>query len=131
MIAPRAAVYNLQLQDLALMAEQTINIPQLLAVLLVGFLAVRWYFSASEPNTGNGSRGPNTGRTRQVDPARVEQVAQMFPQLSRRDIMWDLQRNGGSVQATTERILGGRGLEVVGLSYSVDRRRISGTAELG
>ncbi|KAI4163282.1 MAG: hypothetical protein LQ342_003017 [Letrouitia transgressa] len=27
----------------------------------------------------------------------------MFPQLSRRDIQWDLQRNGGSVQATTER----------------------------
>ncbi len=37
----------------------------------------------------------------------------MFPQLSRRDIMWDLQRNGGSVAATTERVLGGRGLERV------------------
>jgi hypothetical protein len=27
--------------------------------------------------------------------------------------MWDLQRNGGSVAATTERILTGRGLETV------------------
>lgn len=27
--------------------------------------------------------------------------------------MWDLQRNGGSVQATTERVLMGRGLDVV------------------
>jgi hypothetical protein len=27
--------------------------------------------------------------------------------------MWDLQRNGGNVQMTTERILGGRGLETV------------------
>lgn len=27
--------------------------------------------------------------------------------------MWDLQRNGGSVAATTERVLTGRGLEVV------------------
>lgn len=27
--------------------------------------------------------------------------------------MWDLQRNGGNVVATTERILSGRGLEVV------------------
>lgn len=35
----------------------------------------------------------------------------MFPQLSTRDIMWDLQRNGGNVAATTERILTGRGLE--------------------
>jgi len=29
--------------------------------------------------------------------------------------MWDLQRNGGNVQATTERILNGRTLEVVRL----------------
>jgi hypothetical protein len=29
--------------------------------------------------------------------------------------MWDLQRNGGSVEGTTERILGGGGLEVVSL----------------
>ncbi|RVX68660.1 hypothetical protein B0A52_07087 [Exophiala mesophila] len=35
----------------------------------------------------------------------------MFPQLSRRDIMWDLHRNRGSVQATTERVLTGRGLD--------------------
>jgi len=27
--------------------------------------------------------------------------------------MWDLQRNGGSVPATTERILSGRGLDAV------------------
>lgn len=27
--------------------------------------------------------------------------------------MWDLQRNGGNVPATTERILSGRGLESV------------------
>jgi hypothetical protein len=48
-----------------------------------------------------------------VDPAQVEQISQMFPQLSTRDIMWDLQRNGGNVAATTERILTGRGLETV------------------
>ena len=36
----------------------------------------------------------------------------MFPQVGQREIIWDLQRNGGSVAATTERILG-RGLEVV------------------
>jgi len=27
--------------------------------------------------------------------------------------MWDLQRNGGSVQATTERVLSGRSLDTV------------------
>ncbi|KAI9706940.1 MAG: hypothetical protein M1820_004526 [Bogoriella megaspora] len=97
------------------MAEQSVNIPQLLAVLLVGFLAVRWYFSTSESSSSSSSSSANRGsaaaRGRQVDPARVEQISSMFPQLSRRDIMWDLQRNGGSVQATTERILGGRGLD--------------------
>ena len=115
-VGPRAAASRRQFLGLLIMPEQTINIPQLLAVLLVGFLAVRWYFSSSASDSENGSRRPDTGRIRQVDPARVEQVAQMFPQLSRRDIMWDLQRNGGSVQATTEKILGGRGLEVVSQS---------------
>lgn len=66
------------------------------------------------------------------DPRLVDQVAQMFPQLGRRDVAWDLQRNGGSVAATTERILGGRGLDVVSafLSYSqlagFGRREIEG-----
>lgn len=50
-----------------------------------------------------------------ADPRHVEQIAAMFPQVSRRDIMWDLQRNGGSVAATSERILSGN-LETVGFS---------------
>jgi hypothetical protein len=37
----------------------------------------------------------------------------MFPQLSRRDIAWDLQRNGGNAAATTERVLSGRPLDTV------------------
>lgn len=36
---------------------------------------------------------------------KIDTVATMFPQLNRRDIEWDLVRNGGSVQATTERVL--------------------------
>ncbi|KAF2149957.1 hypothetical protein K461DRAFT_281206 [Myriangium duriaei CBS 260.36] len=87
------------------MAEQSFNIPQVIAVLLVGFLAIRWFLSSSN-HQGSGSRGAG----RQIDPAHVEQIHQMFPQLDRRTIMWDLQRNGGSVQATTERVLSGRTL---------------------
>lgn len=41
----------------------------------------------------------------------------MFPQVGRREIMWDLQGNGGSVAATTEKILGGRGLERVSCDF--------------
>lgn len=61
---------------------------------------------------GNGAPGGGSSRRSQaVDPAKVDQVSSVFPQLDRRSIAWDLQRNGGSVEATTERVLGGRGLE--------------------
>lgn len=36
---------------------------------------------------------------------KIDTVAAMFPQLSRRDIEWDLVRNGGSAQATIEKVL--------------------------
>jgi len=99
------------------MAEQTLNIPQLVAVLLVGFLIFRWFFSkpsSSSTNANDASR-PRDSRNagRRADPRHVEQISQMFPQIGRREIQWDLQRNGGSPAATTERILSGRGLEVV------------------
>ncbi|KAF1353842.1 hypothetical protein BDV97DRAFT_396647 [Delphinella strobiligena] len=90
------------------MADQTsINFGQIFAVAVIGYLVFRWFTSPNSPSTQSSSR--NAGR--QVNAAHVEQVAQMFPQLDRRNIMWDLQRNGGSVQATTERILMGRGLD--------------------
>lgn len=92
------------------MADQTsINFGQIFAVAVIGYLVFRWFTSPNSLSTQSSSR--NAGR--QVNPAHVEQVAQMFPQLDRRNIMWDLQRNGGSVQATTERILMGRGLDNV------------------
>ncbi|KAI1911177.1 hypothetical protein LOZ53_005358 [Ophidiomyces ophidiicola] len=91
-------------------AEPSLNIPSLLTLAVVSFFVIRWFFS--RPGDGNGeSSGQRSGSRSRVDPAQVEQLAQMFPQLNRRDIMWDLQRNGGSVAATTERVLGGRGLE--------------------
>lgn len=93
------------------MAEQSINIPQVLVFLVVSFLAVRWYFS--KPATAATAR-THTAHAR-ISPAQIDQVASMFPQLSRRDIAWDLSRNGGNVAATTERALAGRGLETVSL----------------
>ncbi|KAL1296943.1 hypothetical protein AAFC00_004549 [Neodothiora populina] len=91
------------------MAEQTsINFGQIFAVAIVGYLVFRWFTASNSPSTPSSSR--NGGRSR-VSLAHVEQVAQMFPQLDRRTIMWDLQRNGGSVAATTERVLTGRPLD--------------------
>jgi coupling of ubiquitin conjugation to ER degradation protein 1 len=92
------------------MAEQSINIPQVLVFLVVSFLAVRWYFSKP---AGSGTRPAPQRNAPRVTPAQIDQVAGMFPQMSRRDIAWDLQRNGGNVSATTERALSGRGLETV------------------
>ncbi|EOD43480.1 AMFR protein [Neofusicoccum parvum] len=88
----------------------TLNIPQLLVIIVVSFLIFRWYNSSS---AGSAQQRAPAGRNAQprVNPAAVEQISQMFPQLNRRDIMWDLSRNGNNVAATTERVLGGRGLE--------------------
>jgi len=89
--------------------EQTINIPQLLLVLLLGGLAVRYFFFSGTSNAA--SRTPSSADNIRAREADVERVQQMFPQLSRRTIMWDLHRNGGSIAATTERILSGRPLD--------------------
>jgi coupling of ubiquitin conjugation to ER degradation protein 1 len=89
--------------------EATLSIPSLAFVAVLSFFIIRYFMSSRSPS-GDGISRRNGQR---FTPAQVEQVTQMFPQLNRRDIMWDLQRNGGSVPATTERILRGRGLEPV------------------
>ena len=90
--------------------EPSINIPSLLTLAVVSFFVIRWIINR---DGGSGATSSGRPRGRMIDPAQVDQISQMFPQLDRRDIMWDLQRNGGSIAATTERILTGRGLETV------------------
>lgn len=94
-------------------SNQTLNVPSLLLVLVLLFLTLRYFFFApssrrQEPPGSSHGGGP--------DPAQVDLIESMFPQFSRREIIWDLQRNGGSMPATTERILAGRGLDAVCLS---------------
>lgn len=91
------------------MAEQSINIPQVLVFAVVAFLVYRWYSSKPSAN----STRPVASRSVRIDPAQIDTIAQMFPQLNRRDIAWDLQRNGGNAAATTERVLSGRSLDSV------------------
>lgn len=102
-------------------SNQTLNVPSLLLVFVLLFLTLRYFFfnrqgespgsssSSSSLLRGGGGGGGGGG----PDPAQVDQIESMFPQFSRREIMWDLQRNGGSMPATTERILAGRGLDAV------------------
>ena len=91
--------------------EATLSIPSLAFVAVLSFLIIRYFMSSRSSDSAASSRQ----RGQRFTSAQVEHVAAMFPQLSRRDIMWDLQRNGGSVAATTERVLAGRGLDRVGL----------------
>ena len=103
------------------MSSSSINIPQLLVVLLLTGLAIRYFFYSTERSpTSDAFPGsaPSGRRSRVADPRQVEQIAQMFPQVGRREIIWDLQRNGGSVAATSERILAGVGLEVVSKRFA-------------
>lgn len=100
----------------------TLSIPSLAILALFAFLLYRYLLSSNTSSSTSPSSSLSAAEQRRTGlhftPAQVEQVAQMFPQLGRREIMWDLQRNRGSVQATVERIMGGRGLDVVRFSLS-------------
>lgn len=94
--------------------EATISIPSLLFVGVLLFFSYRYFFARSEnSSSGSANRPPNGLR---FTAAQVEHVSAMFPQLNRRDIMWDLHRNRGSVQATAERVMSG-GLDPVSLMF--------------
>lgn len=96
--------------------EQTINIPQLVVVLVLGGLAIKYFFFSA--STASARPRGATIRAREQD---VQRVQEMFPQLDRRLIMWDLQRNGGNVAATIERQISGRGLEQVSADSTPER----------
>lgn len=96
--------------------QQTLSVPSLLLLAAFAAVTIRYFFF-TKPSTSSPQPHP-----RAANPADVEQIATMFPQIARRDIIWDLQRNGGSVNATTERILGRGSLDTVGNSKSVRAR---------
>lgn len=106
--------------------EATISLPSLAFVAVLGFIIYRYFASSSRSTTESSGRVAGQRFT----PAQVEQITAMFPQLNRRDIMWDLQRNGGSVAATTERILGGGGLSPV-FSHPLNLTKRTANTSLG
>ena len=103
-----------------------INVPQLILVLLLSGVAIRYFFfSSPTPATQRRVSSASAARAREAD---VERIQQMFPQIPRRHIMWNLQRDGGNVAATTERVLSGRGLEVVSWISVYRSYQVSGTS---
>lgn len=92
------------------MSDEQISLPFFAIVLLVSGLIVRYlFFSGPRPERPPARTAEQIFRSREVA---VQRIQQMFPQVERRSILWDLQRNGGNIQSTTERILAGR-LETV------------------
>lgn len=81
----------------------TLNIPSLLVFAVISVFAIRYFFFTTPSSSLAGSSGSSNGRRVPAD--RIEQVASMFPQVNRREIEYDLSRNGANVAATTERVL--------------------------
>lgn len=94
------------------MSDQQVSLPFLLIFLVTVGLATRYFFFSGPAPPAAGAGGRDAGAARRREAA-AERVLQMFPQAERRAVLWDLARNGGSVQVTCERILAGR-LETVG-----------------
>lgn len=61
--------------------------------------------------------GPNGSTVNRISPAAVNQVLEMFPQLDRRTVMWELQKSGGNVAIVTDKVINGRQLETVGAHF--------------
>jgi coupling of ubiquitin conjugation to ER degradation protein 1 len=93
--------------------QQQVNLPSLAVILVLSGLIIRYLFFSPPAGTsaGSSSRADPAALMRQREAA-AERIQQMFPQVDRRTALWDLQRTGGNVAATTERILAGR-LETV------------------
>ncbi|KAI9658490.1 MAG: hypothetical protein M1831_003928 [Alyxoria varia] len=93
--------------------QATLNIPAVLVTAALAVFAIRYFFFSPSPdassNTAPGvaaaASSSSRNSRRRVAPEKIETVLSMFPQLSRRNIEWDLQRNGSSVQTTSERVL--------------------------
>ncbi|OIW32124.1 hypothetical protein CONLIGDRAFT_252992 [Coniochaeta ligniaria NRRL 30616] len=88
--------------------NEQVNVPSLLVILALSGLIVRYLFfstPASSRAQQQASRESSTARNRE---AAVQQLQQMFPQVDRRTLLWDLQRTGGNMAATTDRVLAGR-----------------------
>jgi coupling of ubiquitin conjugation to ER degradation protein 1 len=92
------------------MSDDQVSLPYLAVILVLAGLTIRYLFFSGSSSPRPSARSPEAIlRSRE---AAVERIQQMFPQADRRSLLWDLQRNGGNIQNTTERILAGR-LETV------------------
>ncbi|KAK1831369.1 CUE domain-containing protein [Podospora conica] len=93
------------------MADEQVSPTTLLILAVLTGLLVRYVFF-SKPGTATGT-GQRLSPAQAAQAARLreltaERVMQMFPHVDRRTALWELQRTGGNLAVTTERILAGR-----------------------
>ncbi|KAF3921692.1 hypothetical protein ABW21_db0203136 [Orbilia brochopaga] len=102
-------------------SSSSLSLSQLIFCGLVVLLVYRYVISTPQPQDASSSS--HIRPTRTTNPAvtadAVESLQAMFPQVSAAAISWDLERNGGSVEATTEKILAGDSLPEVPLPPSI------------
>ncbi|OAG04137.1 uncharacterized protein CC84DRAFT_1096050 [Paraphaeosphaeria sporulosa] len=101
------------------MAEQTLNIPQIIVFIAVTVLIVRWFLKPS----GAGQPSSASNRAARLNPAQIDHLVQMFPQLDRRTVAWNLNRTGGNAQAITETLLAGGTLQQPPTSFQIPPSR--------
>ncbi|KAF3930802.1 hypothetical protein ABW20_dc0107228 [Dactylellina cionopaga] len=83
----------------------SIGIPQLIFCAIVVALVYRYVVNSNQGDTSiNNGRRPRANNPAITADA-IEALRAMFPQVSVAAIRWDLERNGGNVDATTEKIL--------------------------
>ncbi|KAI1505298.1 hypothetical protein F5X99DRAFT_368963 [Biscogniauxia marginata] len=97
------------------MADEQVSLTSLIVIVVLGGLIIRYLFFPNVTPTRTPRDAQSAARARE---AAVERIQQMFPQVERRTILWDLQRTGGNIMATTERILAGR-LETPPITFQV------------
>ncbi|KAI0594956.1 hypothetical protein F4775DRAFT_392868 [Biscogniauxia sp. FL1348] len=91
------------------MADEQVSLTSLLLIVVLGGLIIRYLFFPGAAAPAGGARAPRDAQSAaRAREAAVERIQQMFPQVDRRTILWDLQHTGGNIMATTERILAGR-----------------------
>ncbi|KAI0403922.1 hypothetical protein F4802DRAFT_569087 [Xylaria palmicola] len=93
---------------MATMADEQVSLTTLILVVVLGGLAIRYLFFPSSAASSEAQRGRDAAAISRAREAAVERIQTMFPQLDRRTVLWELQRSGGNIMATTDRILAGR-----------------------
>ncbi|ORY63155.1 uncharacterized protein BCR38DRAFT_436045 [Pseudomassariella vexata] len=93
------------------MANEQISLPSVILIVVLSVVVLRYLFlSPARPSAQQQQQAQarDSAAAQRRRDAAVEQLQQMFPQVDRRTLLWDLQRTGGNMSATTERILSGR-----------------------